>query len=1020
MFFCGLVMMGIIAFRELKVNLLPNIEYPRITVVTTYGNAAPEEIENLITRPLSEAVGTVSSIEKVESESLEGVSFITLQFAWGTSIDFAAMEVREKLDLVRGSLPQDASRPIVTRFDPSQTPFMEIAFFGKGAINQNDLRQFIKDEVKVYLERADGVALVQLAGGFQREVQVDVDQGRLAAHKLSLRDLRDALAASNLSVPAGHITVGSRDVLVRSLGEFKDLEDIRRTIVGRNDKAVTIPLSDVADVHDGFKERTGLAHYNGHECVVASLYKEAGKNTVQVSQNAAVEIERIRKRFGNDVEVHVVYDESRFIKNSIGSLYQEIFIGGTLAFIALLLLLRGMRSPLILLTILPVSIFTTFIPLYFYNISLNMMSLGGLELSIGMLFDAGNVVLAAIQRHSAAGLTPKEAALKGGMEVSGSVTSAILTTILVFLPIVFIKSVVGVVFAEMALTISISSLVSLFVSLTLIPTLCSLRMPYLAKIDLEQLRPMRRVALGEKRLSQLYIGLVGKVLDNPARLFRIVGILFLLACAGLPLVQRSFIPRVDIGEFFIDVRLPRGSSLAATSDLVTSIERKLEGKPDIAHVLSRVGYDDEQLLARRSGDLGTHIAQIRVIMPADRNRTARELAGILEKEIQTSNDVEVNFVVRSDILSGLLSPDSRAITLELSGDDLQVLGQTGTKIKDDLKKISGVSGVSTSMEDQASELHVRFDDVRMAKTGFSHSTLGELLKSAIFGDVATRLHRGDRDVDVRLRMRREDRATLDNVQSMLVSGGKDSGTVYLSQIADISPGSGYTSIIRSGATRVNRITADVAGRELNNIYSRLDSYIAEAHLPPGMHISYAGERDSIRKSFRELLYAFILSVVLIYMLLCAQFESFKYPLIMLGTIPVILIGIVPAFLVFGKSFNISSFAGIILLVGIVVDNASLFYEYVEILLEEGFALRDSIIAACKICFKPILLNNGTTMLGMIPVALELGEGAEFQSPMALAVIAGLLTSVILTLLVIPALCFIFMRREHEVKVATPG
>lgn len=1010
MFYGGLVIFGLISFSQLKISLLPDIEYPRVTIVTLYSNSSPEEVENLITRPISEAAGTVSGVTRVQSESVEGASFVTLQFGWGTNIDFAVMDVREKIDLVRGLLPQDASRPTVTRFDPAQAPFMEIAVFAQQGQSEKDLRNFLKKEVRVYLERIDGVALVQFSGGYKKEIQIEADQLSLAAYGLSLPEIKEAVSTANLNFPAGHITMGSKDVLIRSLGEYRNADGIKHTIVGRNKAGVPIVLGEVATITNGYAERTGLARYNGKECVILSLYKEAGKNTVDVSANVHTELQKIKPQFQKEMSADVVYDEARFISNSIGNLIQALLMGACLAFFALLLILRNLRNPLILLTILPTSILTTFIFMYLNDISLNMMSLGGLELGIGMLFDSGNVVLAAVQRHRSEGLPAREAALRGSGEVASSVTSAILTTVIVFLPIVFLKSIVGVVFAQMALTITISSLVSLVVSLTLIPMLCAL--PVSSRIDssLERFSIIRKAQAFELWLSDRYEERIQTLLDRPRRMFTWVLGLFAVSLLLLPFINREFVPKVDTGEFTIDVRAPRGTALLATTDIVNSIEESLKANKDIEHVISRVGYDAENLLSQKGGEVGTHFAQIRAVLRPGHEPT-RSMVERLSQEIKSGYGVDLTFSVRSDVVSSLLSPEARGLTLELVGEDLDTLASLGKKIKSDIATIKGVAGAAASMEDQEKEMHVKFDPDRIAAAGFSNATLADYLATAIRGSIVTTLHVADDEIDVRLQLQKAHRQGLDEVKSILVKS--EQGKIHLSELVTITEGKGFASIIRSGSDRINRITADLTTSRTNAVFADVDEYLETVQLPEGYTIRHAGERENIAKSFRELAFALILSVLLIYMLLSAQFESFRFPLIMLGTIPMILIGIAPALALTGKSINVSSFTGIILLVGIVVDNASLFYEYVEILRAEGMELKASIVSACKICLRPILMNNGTTLLGMVPVALEIGEGAEFQSPLAMAVISGLIASVVISLFVIPAMFFLMLKAKER-------
>ncbi len=1019
MFFLGLVLMGLISFRDLEVNFLPDLEFPRLTVVTIYPQSSPEEVENLISSPITDAVGTVSGIDRITSESIEGVSFVTIQFSWGTNVDFAAMEVREKVDLIRGILPEDASKSVVTKFDPSQAPFMELAFFPTGISEHRDLRHFLTTEVKGYFDRIDGVALVQFSGGYEKEVLIDVDHDRLAAHQLSLQELEDAISASNINYPAGHIPMGGMDVLIRTIGEYAKIDDIGRTIVSRGQSGVPIRLSDMAQITDGYRERTGVARYNGQECVIVSVYKEAGKNTVEVADRVKGEFDVIRETFGEQADMAVVFDESLFVRDSIDSLIQDLIVGGMLAFCALILILRNSSSPLILLTVLPISIITTFLFMHLQGLSLNMMTLGGLTMGIGILFDAGNVVLAAIERYIGVGMSPRDAALRGAAEVSGSVTSAVLTTIIIFLPIIFLEGVVGVVFGEMALTVTYSNAVSLIVALTLIPMLSSLRSD--RGRDGRDAGPggifeslfFRRVAAFELRLDEAYRNRLAKALERPAPVYAAVFVALLGAGGLLFFVERESTPPVDNGIFEISVKNIKGSSLESTSETVRLIEDMLTRESEIKHVISRIGYDEDELMARKGGDVGTHQATIRVVLAEERSAPTREVVARLRDSIRIREDIRVDIHMSEDVLGSLLSPDARAVTLELSGNDLEVLRDIGNRVTDDLADVQGLTDVKASMQDRSREIHVRFDGGRMAVFDLSHDFLARYFRTAIKGSVVTRLRVADEEINVRLRLRESDRRSRNDLDRMLVKSNEGK-SVYISSFASIEEEMGFTSVLRSGQSRINRITGELTAEgNRNDVFAGVEDYITRVRLPPGYNINFAGEKEEIEKNFRELMFAFLLAALLIYMVLAAQFESLKLPLVMLVTIPLVMIGITPALLLTGKSLNISSFTGIILLVGIVVDNAALFYEYVEILQREGKSLRNAVLDSGAVVLRPILMNNGTTLLGLLPIALELGQGTEFQSPMAIAVISGLLTSVFLSLFLIPMLFYAILRKEQR-------
>ena len=800
-------------------------------------------------------------------------------------------------------------------------------------------------------------------------------------------------------------------MLIRTLGEYRTLNDIERTVIGRNKQGTPIRLRSVATVVDDYRERTGLARYNGRDCVIVSLYKEAGKNTVKTSENVRAAVKEIQGRFAREVELKVVYDESRFIKQSINNISQSLIVGSILAFLALILILRNFRSPFIVLTVIPISILTTFMLMHMRGISLNMMSLGGLALGIGMLFDSANVVLSSIERHIREGLSPREAALKGAGEVSGSITAAVLTTIIVFLPIIFLKGIVGVVFAEMATTITFSLSVSLIVSLTLIPMLSSLR-PAGHVSSFSKTALARAAERAEHAIEKRYERRLLFFMERPRLLFSLVIVLFVGAVLLFPFLKREFIPKVDTGEFSINLRAPRGTTLKSAADISALVEKRLGSEASVRHVLARAGYDEDQILTRQGGDVGTHRASVRVVLRRDRGMSSKEVSNLMRGKIKLRDDIRVNFENSGDVLSKLISPGSGVVTLNLTGDDLSTLADIGNRLKTDIGRIPGVTDIRTSMEERAREFHVDFDEIRMSGFNMTNDYISRFLRTAVKGSVVTKLRVADEEIDIRLRLRKRDRNSLDNIRTMRLKA-PDGREIHVAQVVNIREKSGFTSVLRSGPSRVNRITADADSDNLKEIFDGIEDYIARLKLPEGYALKFSGEKEDIENSFRDLMFAFILAAVLIYMLLSAQVESTLYPLMMMGAVPLIIIGIVPALLITGKSLNVNSITGMILLIGIVVDNSVLFHEYVEILRREGHGLREAIMGSGKIVLRPIIMNNSTTLLGLAPVALELGEGTEFQSPMAIAVISGLLTSVFLSLFIIPVLFYLVLRWKEK-------
>ncbi|EPG73162.1 RND transporter, Hydrophobe/Amphiphile Efflux-1 (HAE1)/Heavy Metal Efflux (HME) family, permease protein [Leptospira fainei serovar Hurstbridge str. BUT 6] len=1011
MVWSALILFGFIALSKLKINLMPELEFPKVTIVTHYSNSSAEEVESLITKPISDSIGTIGGVESVNSESMEGMSVVTVQFSNHTSLDYAIIDVREKIDLVRDSLPQDASKPLVTRFDPSQSAFQEIVIFPKEGVQEKDLRGFLSDNVKVYFERIEGLAAVQFSGGYKKEISIEIDSEKMNSYSISLFDVRKAISLANVSYPAGTLPVGDKDYLVRAVGEFKSIESIGEAVVGNNAQGIPIRLASFSNVRQGYRERTGIARYNGKDCVIAYLYKESGRNSVEISERVKNELEIINQKFGREISAQSVYDESKFISESISGVTSSLISGMILAFLVLVFLLRNVKSPLILLTVIPASLFSTLLLFYLFGISLNMMSLGGMALGIGMLFDTSNVVFSAIERNLARGAEVKDAAVKGTLEVTGSVVSATLTTVIVFLPIIFFKSMIGIVFGEMALAITLALLMSLVASLTLIPMLTSVLygIPMEPRFLTESV--FKRSEEFHRNLLSKYEAKLSGYLDRPKPLFLLIGALFSVSVLFLFILPMEFIPRVDTGEFSILVKARNGSGLEATSEITRYVESLLLKEPVVKSVISRIGFEEDQIATRKKGNWGTNRASIRVVLKENSHLSSEKFISKIRSKFHFSEEVEIHFENSGDVLSSVVSPDSNGLSLEILGEDLSTLSEIGHNLKSKLAKLPGIRDARISMDDKSAEYALSFDTVKSSIFNLSNDYLSNYLRMANYGSVITKIKLAGKSSDVRLFFQKQDVNSLEKIMAMSVQSPQGN-LIQLSQIGKIERMDSPLSIVRTGNSRVNLVTADVDFQESNAPYREVKNLISKMNLPDGYRIRFSGEQENIDKSFGDLTFSFILAIVLIYMLLASQFESLLYSLIMICTIPLMFIGVFPALFLFGKSLNVSSFMGLVLLLGVVVDNAALYYEYVHLLSKENIPLRKVITDSGKIVLRPILMNNATTILGLLPIMLELQKGTEFQSPMAIVVIVGLLTSFFFSLYLIPVLFFLLLKNKR--------
>lgn len=1006
MTYLAVILFGAISLKNIPINLLPNVEFPKITIITAFPNSSPTEIENLITKPITETVGTINGIERIDSESIEGYSYVTIRFKNNKNINFAILEVRERIDLIREMLPQDASKPIITRFDPTKAPIAEIVFFSKNLSNPQNLRTYLTENVKVYMDRIDGVALVKLTGGYKKEILVDIDPLKMNSYLLSILEIKSHILQKNANYPAGQIPVGKKDVLVRAVGEYESVEDIGKSIITVNQSGAPVYLGEFSDIRETFKDRTGIARYNGKECVVAYIYKEAGKNTVEISENIHKEIISLKEKFGDNIDVELAYDESKFIKQSIQNLFSNLIVGSILAFIALLLILRNFLSPFILLCVIPASLFPTFLFFNIFDISLNMMSLGGLALGVGMLFDNSNVVLSGIERNLPKFSNLKDAVLEGVQEVTTSVFSATTTTVLVFLPIAFIKSIIGLVFSEMARAIVISLLMSLIISLTLVPMLASV---FYKKRKIESNSFFDSIEKIENNLFDSYEKKLTISLKIPKVIITGIILAFAFSFFLSIFVKKEFIPKVDTGEFIIQLKLEPGTPLKTTAEVVANIETQLEKKNDIKSVLSNIGGEEEEGIGSIGSKLSSNEAMLRVVLKESSPKSTYEFIPEFRKELQDIAKSEIVFSPGGDKIGGLLSQNSGGLELLLVGDDIEDLASLGEKIRSVISEIPGVVDSKSAMENKSKEIRFKFDNLKLARYGFSSDFIANYLKTGAKGQITSKIKLRDYDVDIRIKFQKPFLKTLDDLKRLRLRTNEGE-IVELSQMIEVEEAYNYTSILRLGNSRVNLISANLLPDESENAIKKIEEYVSTIKPPEGIKIQFSGDKENLNESLKDLFLSFVLAGVLIYMLLSGQFESLKYSLVMICTIPLVFIGIFPALLLTGKSINVSSFMGIILLIGIVVDNASLFYEYLHLNLKE-FPLQKAIVQSGKVILRPVLMNNSTTILGMLPVVMGFGKGGEFQAPLGVVVISGLLSCVFLTLFLIPVLFNLLLKKE---------
>ncbi len=1030
-FFIAAVVFGLVAFRDLAVDLLPEITYPSLTVRTEFEGTAPSEVESLITKPVENAVGVVNNVVRSVSSSRSDTSEVTLEFGWDTNMDMAALDVRERLDLV--VLPDEAQRPVLLRYDPSLDPIMRLGLFGDEDLIR--LRLIGEQEVKRLLERVEGVAAVLVSGGLEEEIHVELDERRIANLGLSASQIVARLAAENVNLTGGRLQDGQTEYLVRTINEFERPSDMRYIVIdsARRD----IRLEDVATITRGHKEREVISRIDGREAVEIAIYKEGGTNTVTVAQAVQERVDTLQERLdrlGEGLELQLITDQARYIRQSVSEVLSTAFIGGSLAILVLMLFLRNIKSTLIIGLSIPVSVVTTFFLMFVFDISLNIMSLGGITLGIGLLVDNSIVVLEAIQRKREEGLGVIEAARTGAGEVGQAVIASTMTTVCVFVPIVFVEGVAGQLFGDQALTVTFSLTVSLIVALTLIPMLASREFGKEPREDVPEHKRswVGRTLIAGVSFVSLWIARIVKwvvrglayvllaILYLPSKLFHVV---YGSVTTGYPRVQESvlkrplpviavtlaafaasllltgqlgseLVPELVQGEFFVNTELPPGTHLELNEKRMQFLERDAMNLAGVTSVYTVIGSSNDQ--GGTAGELRENIGQLTMTV---------EPPSSLEREDALMEAFRPTLDDEPDLLYRFGRPTyfsfKTPIEVEIRGFNLNLLTRLADDLMARMEGIEGLVDIKSSTEGGNPELQIRFDRDRLATLGYNVNEIATLVRSKVLGDVATDITREDRTIDIRLRSQEQYRDSAVDLRNLNIS---QTGTtaIPLASVASVVETEGPAEIRRSDGERVAVITANLVGRDLASASAAIAVELEDMTLPMGFDWRMGGQQQEMETSFASMRFAILLAVFMVYLVMASQFESLLHPFVILFSVPFSLIGVLGTLYLLDVTVSVVVLIGVIMLAGIVVNNAIILVDTTNRLRKEGMAKLDALKEAGQLRLRPILMTTSTTVLGLLPMALGLGEGSELRAPMAITVIGGLLVSTLLTLLIIPA------------------
>ena len=1052
MLMVAIVLFGMVSLSRLKLNLLPDISYPSVTVRTELTGAAPVEVENLITKPIEEAVGVVRNVRLVRSVSRSGQSDVTVEFLWGTEMDIAGVDVREKVDVL--SLPLEAERPLLLRFDPSSEPIMRLGLlFREDSSAEDDspevrlksLRRLAEDRIKTELEAQQGTAAVKVSGGLEDEIQIRVDQQKLSQLGISIDQIAARIRAENVNLSGGRLEEGDQRFLVRTLNEFQSIEEFRGAIVA-NVANRPVYLRDVATVERGYKEREAITRVKGRESVELAVYKEGDENTVQVARLINQRVERIRESLPENIELVVIYDQSTFISSAVNDVRTAALLGGLIAILVLYGFLRDARATTIIGIAIPVSVIGTFLLMYTNDISLNIMSLGGIALAVGMLVDNSIVVLENIVRKKEQGQGVVEAAQNGTAEVAGAVTASTLTTIAVFFPMVFISGIAGQLFRDQALTVTFALVFSLIVALTLIPMLASLgaRSRYDEGDDGRPAGRFTRAVAAVVRqfgiaffviskifrillwpptwaMQHLYAGaaavyppLLRWSLSHRSLVVAAAAIIFVATMSLVPRLGTELIPQFSQGEFNVDLRLSPGAPLAETDRAIQAAQRAAAGIDAVALDYSVAGTGNR--LDANPVDAGDNTGSLSITLkPGSGRRAEDRTMAAMRAELARLPGVQYKFS-RPALLS-FASP----LQIEISGYDFDALARASLALVDTMSTSNRFSDIKTTVERGNPEIQIVFDQERAAKLGLAVRDIANLVVANVRGELATRYTWRDKKIDVLVRSVDTRQSSIEEIRRLIVNPASDR-PVTLDAVATVFVSQGPAEIRRVAQQRVAVITANLAYGDLGAAALEAGNIVSRLALPPGITVLVSGQSEEMQKSFESMQFALVLAIFLVYLVMASQFESLIHPFVILFTIPLALVGAVIALFITGTTVNIVAFIGVIMLAGIVVNNAIVLVDLINQLRAQGKERYDAIIEASTARLRPILMTSLTTALGLLPMAAGFGEGSEVRTPMAITVIGGLVVSTLLTLVVIPVVYSLMDRKrwpatEPDVRIA---
>ncbi len=1019
MIFSSIIIIAFYSLTRLGIDIMPEIEPPVVSVISSYPGASPEDVEIKVTEPLENQLATTPGLEKITSRSLEGISVISLKFKWGTNLDAASNDIRDRIDLTKRFLPdipEEMDNPFIFKFNTAMMPILFMCVTADQTYPE--LFDLIDNKVGDALRQLPGVGTVQLFGGLQRQINIWIDRERLEGYGFSVLDIQNSLKQENITQPVGSIKSGLTDYLIRLPGEFASPEEINLVILGKRD-GKSVYLKDVARVEDGFKEVTMHVRFNERRGLMMMVQKQTGTNTVEVAALIKKRLKALEKALPADVNVYIIFDSSQDIINALDSLKGSLWFGIVLVILVVWFFLRQLAGSLIIALTIPFSLLIAFIYLFLKGKTINVISLSSLAIASGMVVDNAIVVVDNVYRKLERGQRPQEASIYGTSEMFLAIAASTFTTVVVFLPMLFVTGVVGIMFGEMAIIITVTLLASLFTAVTFSPMLCArwLRFNPLYKAESPWRQGLKRLYDLSERWFKSWEDHYGRALAwcLSHRRMVILGFLgvFVLSLMLTRFIGNEFIPEEDTSDIRITVSLPLGTRLEETDKVAKRIEDILKKRvPEARYIFVRPGTTPGQGRAMGQAS-GEHIvmAGAKLVPKTERKRSVFEIGQVLRKEIEG-----IPGVLKTDIMSGnpmgrlITGMGGKAVQVEVIGHSFEETNAVAEKIKEAIRKVPGAVDASISREINLPELKIEVDREKAATLGLTMSTIASSIKTFIEGSTATRYREKGETYDIYVRLEESSRSKIEDIENLSIVSPVTGKQVKLENIARVYEVAGPVDIERQNRERVVRAECNVYKRSAGKVREDIKKELDRMVLPADIMINFGGEAEEQVKAFRDLALLLLLGIALVYMVMAAQFESLLDPFIIMFAIPFTFTGVFFAFLLTGTTLSVITFLGIIMLMGIVVNNAIVLISYINILRARGYSMLEAVTMGGRDRLRPVLMTTITTLVGLLPLALSRGEGSETWQPLGITMLGGLTVSTLITMLFVPTLYAVFEER----------